>query len=94
MQIFAHVGVEPYATFKVRKTELSSPMPHPRADLLWQMPHRGEGEVIKCPPNARGEMGALGIDRGITLEHKNSNSQGVSQGKLYRDSNEVGMKRV
>ena len=33
VQICAHVGVEPYATFKVR------------ADLLWQRPHRGEEEV-------------------------------------------------
>ena len=54
MQIFAHVGVEPYATFKVQKTELLLTMPHPRVDLVWQMPHRGEGEVKKCPTNARG----------------------------------------
>ena len=44
----AHVRVEPYATLKVWKTEFSLTMPHPRADLLWQMPHRGEGEVKKC----------------------------------------------
>ena len=48
-------------TFKVQKTELFFTMSHPRADLLWQMPHHGEGEVKKCPTNARG-MGALGID--------------------------------
>ena len=34
VQIFGHVGVEPYATFKVRKTELLLTMPHPRADHL------------------------------------------------------------
>ena len=66
MQIFAHVGVEPYATFKVRKTELFLTMPHSRADLFWQMPHRGKAEVKTCPTNARGEMGALEIDRAIT----------------------------
>ena len=30
-------------------------MPHPRADLLWQMPHRGEGGVKKCLTSARGD---------------------------------------
>ena len=54
MQIFAHVGVELYATFKVRKTELFFAIPHPRADILWQMPQRGEREVTKCPTNASG----------------------------------------
>ena len=27
-------------------------MPHPRADLLQQMPHPGEDKVVKCPTNA------------------------------------------
>ena len=30
-------------------------MPHPRADLLQQMPHPGEDKVVKCPTNARGD---------------------------------------
>ena len=60
-----HVGVEPYATFKVRKTELFLTMPHPRADL-WQMPHRGEVEVNKCPTNARGGDGPTWNCRAIT----------------------------
>ena len=55
VQIFAHVGVEPYATFKVRKTELFLTMPHPRTDLLWQMPHRRKEEVEKYLANARGD---------------------------------------
>ena len=29
-------------------------MPYPGDNLLWQMPHRGEGEVKKCPTNAEG----------------------------------------
>ena len=33
--------------FKVRKTKLFLTMPHPPADLLWQMPHHEEGED-KC----------------------------------------------
>ena len=53
VQIFEHVGVEPHVTFKVRKAELFLTMPHPRADLLWQMPHLGKGEV----KNARGKDG-------------------------------------
>ena len=28
-------------------------MPHPRADLLPQMPHPGEDKVVKCPTNAQ-----------------------------------------
>ena len=40
VQIFAHVGVEPYATFKARKIKL----PHPLADPLWQMTHSVEGK--------------------------------------------------
>ena len=55
VQIFAHVGVEPYDTFKFGKTELFLTMSHPWADLLWQMPHPGEGKVKKSPTNARGE---------------------------------------
>ena len=45
LKIFAHVGVEPFATFKVSKTELFLTMPHPKADLLWRMSHCGKGEV-------------------------------------------------
>ena len=65
VQIFVHVEVELYATLKVRKTELFLTMLHPRADPLWEMPHRWEGEVKKCPTNARRGMGVLRIDRAI-----------------------------
>ena len=34
-------------------------MPHPRADLLPQMPHPGEDKVVKCPTNARGTHAQL-----------------------------------
>ena len=44
VQIFAHVGVEPYATFKDRKIKL----PHPRGDPLWQMTHSVEGKEKKA----------------------------------------------
>ena len=42
-------------------------MPHLRADLLRQMPHREEGEVRKMPDKCPGGggMGGLGIDRAI-----------------------------
>ena len=45
--------------FKVGKTELFLTMPIPRAEFLWQMPHRGEGQVT----NAQGE----GDGRTLTL---------------------------
>ena len=40
-------------------------MPHPRADLLQQMPHPGEDKVLKCPTNAWGGVRAVGIDGAI-----------------------------
>ena len=55
VHIFARAGVEPYATFKISNTYLLLTMPHPRAHLIWQMLHRAEGEVKKCPKNARGD---------------------------------------
>ena len=62
VQIFVHVGVEPYATFKERKTKLYLTPPHPRADLHSQCPTVGKGKCMKkCPTNARG-MSRLGID--------------------------------
>ena len=57
MKIFARVALEPYAIFKVRKTELFLTMPHTLAYLLWQMPHRVEGEVKQFPTNALGGGG-------------------------------------
>ena len=46
-------------------------MPHPRADLLLQMPHPGEDKVVKCPTNAQGRGGGgmrtLGIDGAIII---------------------------
>ena len=54
VQIFGHIGVEPYATLKVRKTVFFFlTMAHPWVDLHSEMPHHGEGEVIKCATNAR-----------------------------------------
>ena len=37
-------------------------MPHPRADLLPQIPHPGEDKVVKRPTNARGGGNAPGWD--------------------------------
>ena len=62
VQIFAYVAVEPYATFKVRKDRVVFDNAHSRTDLLWQLPHRWEGEVKKCPKNAW-EMSGLGNQR-------------------------------
>ena len=44
VQIFAHVGVEPFATFKVRKDRVIDNAPTP-GWLPLQMPHREEGEA-------------------------------------------------
>ena len=59
-QYFTRVGVEPHVTFKVRKAESFLIMPLPRADLLWKMPHRGEGEVKKMPNKCPGRGGGGG----------------------------------
>ena len=40
-------------------------MPHPRADLLPQMPHPGEDKVVKCPTNTAEGMRVVGIDGAI-----------------------------
>jgi len=40
-------------------------MSHPRATLCDQMPHGGDLQSVKCPSNARGGMGGLGIDRAV-----------------------------
>ena len=50
-----------------KKIKLPLTMPHPRADLLPQMPHPGEDKVVKCPTNARGEhpRSWVGIDGAI-----------------------------
>ena len=38
-------------------------MPHPRAEVFWQIPHRRDRQDDKFPAYARGEgMGTLGID--------------------------------
>ena len=45
-------------------------MPHPRADLLPQIPHPGEDKVVKRPTNARGGGGGMrpdGIDGAINF---------------------------
>ena len=58
-------------SFKIEKIKLSLTMPHPRADLLPQMPHPGEDKVVKCLTNTRGGGGGglctLGIDRAINV---------------------------
>ena len=52
-----HVGLGACTSFKIKKIKLPLTMPLPRADLLLQMPHPGEGKVVKCPTNARGVGG-------------------------------------
>ena len=58
-------------SFEIEKIKLPLTMPHPRADLLPQMPHPGEEKVVKFPTNAQGggEMHAIGIDRAIILSY-------------------------
>ena len=41
-------------SFKIENIKLPLTIPHPRADLLPQMPHPGEDKVVKCPTNTRG----------------------------------------
>ena len=65
VQIFAHVGVEPHAAFNVGNTELFLTIPHPRADLFLANGPSWGRRSEKCPTNARGGMGGLGIDRAI-----------------------------
>ena len=48
VQIFARVGVEPYATFKVRKTELFWPCPTLRASLA-NAPPWGKEKLKNAP---------------------------------------------
>ena len=47
MQIFLHVGVEAYATFSPKDRVELFDNAQPRADFLWQMCHRTEGELKK-----------------------------------------------
>ena len=44
---------EACTSFKIELKKLPLTMPHPWANLLPQMPHRGEDKVAKCPTNAR-----------------------------------------
>ena len=44
-------------SFKIEKIKLPLTMPHPRVDLLQQMPHPGEDKVVICPSNAQGGGG-------------------------------------
>ena len=60
VQIFAHVGVEPYATFKVWKTKLFLTMPTPRL-TFGKRPTVGRRSE-KCPTNKW-----AGIDQAITI---------------------------
>ena len=49
------INNEACTSFKIEKIKLPLTMPHPRADLLSQMPHPGEDKVVKCPKNAWGD---------------------------------------
>ena len=69
VQIFAHVGEEPCATFKVRKNELFLIMPHPRADL-WKLPHHVEGEVKNARQMPRERIRGHGIDRACKITRR------------------------
>ena len=67
VQIFAHVGVEPYATFKVWKTKLFLTMPHHGLTFFGKLNAppcgwRSEKVTNKCLVGVDG-MGALGIDQ-------------------------------
>ena len=55
---------EACTSFKIEKIKLPLTMPHPRADLVLQMPHAGVEKVVKCPTNARGGC-AVEIDGAI-----------------------------
>ena len=67
VQIFAHIGAEPYTSFKIWKTLLFLKILHPQADLLWQMPHPGEAKMKKFPKNARGDGGWVGLELTVPL---------------------------
>ena len=51
------INNEACTSFKIEKMKLPLTMPHPRADLLPQMPYPGEDKDVKCPINARGGGG-------------------------------------
>ena len=64
------INNEACTCFKIEKIKLPLTMPHPRADLLWQMPHPGEDKVVQCRQmprcGGRGKgMHEVGIDRAI-----------------------------
>ena len=42
VQIFAHVGIEPYATFKARRMELFLTIPHPGMTSFGKCPTVGK----------------------------------------------------
>ena len=42
-------------------------MPHPRAEVLWQIPTTGTDNIKKTPKNATGRMGTLAIDWAIIM---------------------------
>ena len=48
---------EACTSFKIEKIKLRLTIPHPRADLLPQMPHPEEDKVVKCPRNTGGGGG-------------------------------------
>ena len=63
------VNKKVWTSVKIEKIKLSLTMPHPRADLLPQMPHPGEDKgcknALQMPGGGGGVMRAVGIDGAI-----------------------------
>ena len=60
------INNEACTSFKIENIKLHLTMPHPRADLLRQMPHPGEDKAVKCPTNAQGA--GVGVGECARLE--------------------------